>query len=682
MRLCISGVLTGGNLMKTITETARLTNLPFTFIKNLIFEGKIELVDGKITDTTVKQLVMERSNYISFREYAIAHSSEKFQGNLIGPRNNLLQYIEDHNYFEVTIIEPSRLVIGIELDVFYFDRKFVAVFDENLKEFFEYYGCPEREKILQMLNGAKGRKTTKKYIVYYMDNVLETITPAFTAVVKVLLSVPDVSIMTNADVQKMFSTDLSVTSRSHLAKFLKFTKNMCATKYADIISKQKESHGLPAYSDEVYLVLAKCFFNAQHIFEHQMIEKALQKPKYGEMWLYLTVFYACGWRAQDVCNGWKYLRLYEREDSMFGINKDTLADDILADKIPDETYENVCKYALNSIDQYAKLPSKTSMKNPNALIACITPALYVFYGLLTLIAEANMLRYGKGYMDSKRCAEYQNKMNLKAFFGQELWDVLEGKNIHTRRLNKDYLQGVEKTAREKGCGGVLASAVASYARNHTNLDTIRIYLRDHNLTGETADVVLYFMMERGVFGFEFYQTLVTAYPDAMRKLSLKDQNVIIKKLGEMTALETEQIESGIVTQRNIQDDFMSGNEFSVVMMLKSMFEISQMRAKGKENGIYCLLRATKMACVHPDWESCLANNCPHLVFTQFGYIPLLSILAEYQKKSKAGDIKAENVLQQVLIPRYQSILNRFMHETHMHKNDRMQLVHIMEGYLT
>lgn len=116
-----------------------------------------------------------------------------------------------------------------------------------------------------------------------------------------------------------------------------------------------------------------------------MIKKSLDNYWYAEMWLYLSIFYACGWRAGDVCRGWRYLKLKEHGNGCLGINTDTLYDDILYDRISDEVYENVCKYALGCIELSGQLPSKNANYTNNSLLAVITEELYTFYGMLLLI---------------------------------------------------------------------------------------------------------------------------------------------------------------------------------------------------------------------------------------------------------------------------------------------------------
>lgn len=664
----------------SIQKACEITDTTNTLMKRLIREAKISLCDGKVPSDAVDKVMAENKAYISLREYSSEHVCGKFQGKTAKDRNNLLDYLEENEFFGIEIITPKELLIGSEKDILFFRRTDVFYIDKKLQTFFKEYGLTEEKKIRVLLKNSK-KTDTAEYLRKYLSEAFyeRTCTPSVTEFVRFMLQMPDVSKMTDEYVAELLKQPMYATTKDLIINFLNYVKRKQNVKY-NVFTKIKpeRSNGIPAYQDDTYLTIATYIFNADYIAEHSMIEKALDNHIYAEMWLYLAIFFCCGWRAQDVCNGWQYLKLFRR--SMFNICPDTLYTDILENNLPDEIYIQTCKYALGAIDQAGRLPSKTANKNPSPLTAVITPGLYTFYGLLTLIAETHMLRSGDGYMKPQRASLYQNKMQLRDFFGRPMWDILGGQNIQSRRLNKDFLQGVEKAAREQGCGGVMASAVASYARNHTSLNTIRTYLQDHRLTGENADMVLYYMMERGVFGFELYQTLLTAYPEAMRRLTLKEQNQVIEQMN-VTPLQLEEAESGVRSMLAIQNEFKGGNDAAVVQMLKSMYEITQSRGKGKDHGVYCLLRAEKMACQHAEWDSCLANGCPYLVFTKIGYLPLLRILLKYQTEANKGNKKAQTVLQQVLIPRYQKILNQLMKDMNMSKEDRNGLKMIMRETL-
>lgn len=664
----------------SIQKACEISGTTSTLMKRLIREEKISLCDGKIPSDAVDKVMAENKAYISLREYSSEHVCGRFQGKTAKDRNNLLDYLEENEFFGIEIITPKELLIGSEKDILFFRRIDVFYIDKKLQTFFKEYGLTEEKKIRVLLKNSK-KTDTAEYLRKYLSEAFyeRTCTPSVTEFVRFMLQMPDVSKMTDEYVAELLKQPMYATTKDLIINFLNYVKRKQNVKY-NVFTKIKpeRSNGIPAYQDDTYLTIATYIFNADYIAEHNMIEKALENHTYAEMWLYLAIFFCCGWRAQDVCNGWQYLKLFKRP--IFDICSDTLYTDILEDNLPDEIYIQTCKYALGAIDQSGRLPSKTANKNPSPLMAVITPGLYTFYGLLTLIAETHMLRSGDGYMKPQRASSYQNKINLRDFFGRPMWDILGGQNIQSRRLNKDFLQGVEKAAREQGCGGVMASAVASYARNHTSLNTIRTYLQDHRLTGENADMVLYYMMERGVFGFELYQTLLTAYPEAMRKLTLKEQNQVIEQMN-VTPLQLEEAESGVRSILTIQSEFKRGNDTVVVHMLKCMHEITQNRGQGKDQGVYCLLRAEKMACQHAEWDSCLANGCPYLVFTKIGYLPLLHILLNYQTEANKGNKKAKTVLQQVFIPRYQKIINQLMKDMNMSKEDRNGMKLLMKEIL-
>jgi hypothetical protein len=190
---------------------------------------------------------------------------------------------------------------------------------------------------------------------------------------------------------------MSVAAKNALVDFLNYAKErLPKTKFSKLKKKVQESNPIPAYTNETYLALAKCIFNAEYIDQHKMIERALENHLYIEMWLYLAVHYCCGWRAGDICEGWRYLRLNEKPDNSFGINTETLYEDILNDKIPDKVYEDVCLYATQKIAVSGQHASKTAGTKAPPLTITIEPALATFFGLLTLISEAVMMRTGDG----------------------------------------------------------------------------------------------------------------------------------------------------------------------------------------------------------------------------------------------------------------------------------------------
>ena len=666
----------------TVAALARESGHPKSLINKKIWMGQIPLHDGLVSVTAATRILYEKKKFISLQEYASLHTSERFSGKS-DDREKLRFYLEENDFFGLFHAGVEEILMGIETDGVYLVREDVPLLDQHLEDFFDAYGLTGKESVNRILIGAERTcpetvKLLRAFIKARFYN-WDEYPPSVVTFVRVMTGVPDIRDLENDDIKTLLQKELSFTSKEFIVRFLTTCRGKVPVKYAEVVVKEKPRHSVPSYSSDIYFGLMRCVFNADYIHEHEMVEKALSNHMYAEAWLYIACFVVCGWRASDVCRGWKYLRLHEREDTPFGIDKATLHDDLLHDRIQDSVYEEVCRYCLSSVDVAGQLPRKTSLMDPPPLKAMIRPELTTFFGMLTLIAESHALRTGDGYMKPIRISVYQSRVTLKAFFGQEICDVLGNENLQSRRLNKFFLQGVEDAARKNGNSGMMAAMVAGYARNHTSMDTIKHYLRDHNMSGETAEVVLYFMMERGIFGFLYYQTLCMAYPEAVKKLPMKKQNELIAIIDEKP-LDLELKQAMLVEQYHIREQFRQGKKEVVERVMLDMLEISQGRGKAKDDGLYCLKRARGEACLHPEYASCLAGCCPLMVFTQAALIPLVEVLRSCMEKAE-HDLKAQAVLEKVMVPFYQDILNSVMRKTYMTREDRLGIKKIIEEVL-
>lgn len=665
-----------------IAVLARESGHPKGLIDKKIWLGEVPFADGLIPETAAKRILEERKKYVSLAEYASLHVSDRFPGKS-ADREKLLFHLEENEFFGIPYVEHQDVLMGVETDVVYMARADIPMLDQCLEDFFSGYGLTGRERVSGILKGASGTcpetvRLLKEYIDAVMFN-LDDYPPSAVAFVRCMTGLPDIRDVKTADVKACLEKEMSVSAREHIVRFLSYCRGKVPVKYADVSMKTPPRRSIPSYTLDTYLSLMCCVFNPGYIQDHQMIEKALSSHLYAEAWLYVALFAACGWRAADVCRGWRYLRLHEREDTMFGIDRETLHDDLLHDRIPEDVYEDVCRYCLSSVDAAGQIPRKTNLMEPPPLKAAIRPELTTFYGMLTLIGEAHMLQTGDGYMMPSRASEYQSKVTVRDFFGQEMLDILGGENLQSRRLNKTFLQGAEDAARKNGNSGLMAAMVAGYARSHTSLNTIQYYLRDHAMTGETTEMVLYFMMERGVFGCLYYQTLCMAYPEAVKKLPMEKQNELFT-LMEEKPLELELKQAELVEQYHIREQFRQGKKEAVEQTMLDMLEISQGRGKAKDEGLYCIKRARGEACPHPEYASCLAGCCPYMVFTRDALIPLLEVLKACMDKAKQ-DSKEEAVLKKVMIPFYQDIINGLMRQTNMAKEDRLGIKKNMEEVL-
>ena len=299
----------------SIQKACEITDTTNTLMKRLIREAKISLCDGKVPSDTVDKVMAENKAYISLREYSSEHVCGKFQGKTAKDRNNLLDYLEENEFFGIEIITPKELLIGSEKDILFFRRTDVFYIDKKLQTFFKEYGLTEEKKIRVLLKNSK-KTDTAEYLRKYLSEAFyeRTCTPSVTEFVRFMLQMPDVSKMTDEYVAELLKQPMYATTKDLIINFLNYVKRKQNVKY-NVFTKIKpeRSNGIPAYQDDTYLTIATYIFNADYIAEHNMIEKALDNHIYAEMWLYLAIFFCCGWRAQDVCNGWQIGRASCRE---------------------------------------------------------------------------------------------------------------------------------------------------------------------------------------------------------------------------------------------------------------------------------------------------------------------------------------------------------------------------------
>ena len=666
---------------------ARKLGITKNRVEDLIREGVLSTEKGGIAEEEIQMLESDRTTYFSFLEYAIEKSNGRFHGKLSTDRDKLLDVLEENDFFGLDHWDWQELLLGCPRDGVFFLRRDRDELDRRTQEFFESYKIDFKTQVRNVIDQTEGRLHTKESLVQFMLEVSteSAITASFCEFAKALLAAPDLYELSDESVLEIANRLTTRQAKQYLIKFLQYAKGRnrsAILPYGIITLKKPVKKAAPSYSDATYLEIGKCVFNSDYIRENNLVAQALDVSLYAEMWLYVALHYVLPWRSEDICSRWRYLGLTQEKAAHLGLDFVKLEEDLRQEKISDETYKKVCEYALAAIQASESLPEKIGALDPLPLKALITPELMSFFGRLLLVCEIHHLKdEKKGYMRPERRASYQNRINLKRFFGQSFFDALGGRNLQSRRLNKAYLQGVEEAARETGCGAILASAVASYARNHKDLGSIQSYLNDHNLSGESAEFVLYTMLERGTFGFGLYNAILTAYPESFLHLSLTKQTQIMSLATETTPLKMEERASGALASKDLCDSFLKGQNKTSESILAAMFEISQLRGRAKDEGIGCLLRAQKQACIHPRYESCIKNGCPHLVFMQLGFLPLVRILSEYVAKVKTGDKKAESVLRNVLLPRFQNIIS-FIMETHQaDRETRVELKHLMETEL-
>jgi len=641
----------------TVEAASRFLGIRAAVLRDHIDSGEIGYEDGMITGSSLAEIRKQKTDFISLREFLEAYDGSRFSSRQAADRTKYIEFLEKHRYFGIEVIPPDKVFFSVPgRDDFYIRRADTEFLDYESRGFFEDFGVSEREKVARILKDSKGHGTTRRCVENYlafMEDGENIYTPSLTGFVRIVFEIPDISIASDNDIIAAIEAAELGKTKSYLADFFTYVFSRETVRYHRFALKKDESEALPAYTYEEFAHLAKILFNTGYEREHRLTEKALDNSWYAEMWMFLACHYVCGWRASDICSRWVYPNL-KGESNPFGICTETLKEDILRGAIQDEVYETVAMYVIRRIEMAYNVPQKTGH---GRLRSEILPELRPFFGKLTLIAEYHHLVSGEGYMKPCRIYRYRNRVDCRDFFGEEILKVTGMRHISSRRLNKSYLQGLEQTARDNGNTVLVSHVIAAYARNHADADTTVVYLRDHGLTGETAGVVLFMMMQRGVFGADLYHALLAAYPDTFKSLSAGEQTRLMAKI-PLSAYELETSGAVLAASEEIYGRLSLGDTKVPSETLKAMLAVSRGRGRAKEEGIYCMRKALGLCCDHPLYGSCIANLCPSHIFTAEGIPSLLRVLRDYAGKyGRTGNVKYAAALKKCIIPAFQEILN-------------------------
>lgn len=659
----------------TLSLAAKITGVSLKNLKYQIEQGTIKTVEDMIQKSDCDLILEQKNTFIGMKAFLKEHDNERFVSKYAKNRNKYIDFLEENQYFGIEIVEPEDILFELpEKEDFYITKEDAQLLEYESELFFKEFGLTEEEKVRYLIMHSPKKLLSARYINKYLtyindeDNIY---VPSLTAFVRTVLDMPDIKQLRDEDIVSVIEDTDVLRTKMLLVDFFRFVARYEDVRYHNVKLKKKESNSEPAYPYEKFVKLAKILFNADYDREHDLTLNAFKKSKYIEMWMFLSCHYICGWRSSDICDRWIYLNL-KNNNNPFKINIDTLKEDILNENITDETYEKIALYAIKRIEMAYYLPQKTGI---GKLRAEMVPELRVFFGKLILIAEYHHITSNEGYMNSHRAASYRNWVFLKEFFGEEIYKITGRQSISSRRLNKSYLQGLSQVAKDNGNTTLVAHVVASFARNHSNIDTTSIYLKDHGLSGESAEVVLYMMMQRGVFSVSLYHALIAAYPEAFEKLSAKEQTAIMNKI-PLSAYEIETVGPSILASVQMSEGFANGKTDEPKELLKTMFAIAQGKGKAKDEGIFCKKKALGYACENPIYESCLANLCPYHVFTSDGIPALAKVIKDYKIKAlTTGNKKYQIALNKKIYPAFYDIINAILKE--MSEKDREGLKKLM-----
>ena len=642
--------------------------------------GEIILENGRINKETYEKLKKQKETYKEINGYFRSHKIGLFDGTKAGHRDKLLDYLEINEYFGVERIDPDGIFLTIpNYSTYYFTVDDAAFLDYKCAEFFSFFGLTEYEKtrkIIQETPFLDNAQLVADYLKALELNESDY-TGSYTDFVSLAVGIGDISKLTMNEAVELMNSLETKKAQEIAVDYLNYVRSRVKVCYGEITRlKEEHNYSEPAYGREQFLSIICALFNKTYAEENYLWEKALDSHVVAESWLFLSAHFVKGLRQRNICNAWVYPWL-SNDHNPFNINLETIREDVLNDRIKEETYIALCEYVMQRILVDAEYVEKTGVKPGTRIQIEIVPELRGFFGKLILIAEYHHLQNNEGYMKSTRCSAYCNWTFLKDVFGEKMFGATGKCNIHSRRLTKSIVQGLIMKANKQGLGPVEAQLVASWYRIHIDPASIFFYIDDHGLDGKSASVVLHMMLQEGVLSAFPYMIISTALPDAVDKLTEAERSKVISMINGST-LELELDTSIMLAKGKLKEEIQRFNVDEATDILVAMYEMCNGRGCSKSKGIGCIDTAMKKQCSKGDYRDCIETFCPQAVFTVGGINALIDCVRHYQNKLRSarnGKEKAKYsyMLKEKVWPYVGEILNRLRKQTNMSSMEWEQL---------
>lgn len=625
----------------------------------------------KPTEDSPKQLTPEeqkkeeqKRSLIGIADYLSMHPGWEKYVRKVHHRENALFYMEDQDWFGLDCIPTEDVVFEKpKNNLFYILIEDIPLWDEYMERFFDGYGLNGDQLLTKIINRSERKETMRAFEKFLKETgkdfrkVDEKITPPHVADVAWVLSESEKELkdLSTSEVIELLEKVSTGEGKKTFTLFANGVREREDVSYQKIIPVEKESAQVKAYTMEEYIAFCHLIFYYAHIEMAGMVQKALKDIRYAGMWMYHSVLAIMNLRGIDIET------IVEFPDLRSDINwlkevprdADRLEEALLEERISEKTYTMVGKWF---IDQFTLNKVEVNKTHIGEVVGRITPELLVHFGRLFLIGEVHHMRGEKKFLDVLRWGSsvYCNRMFMATFYGDEIYKILGRRNFQRVKMNHAVSQMEKKAAHDLGMDGFTAITIASYSRGHSNIATMFHYVGDHSLTGETAEVVLWLMMERKVLGVVPYLMLLTYFPDTFGKLSASEQTEMIELSG-LSAMDIEVLMSRKHLAVQFEEALLLGDVEDPIEVLKALLAIGQGYGASMDKGGYCLKRAIGHKCDKKSREECMLSGCKCEVLTAEAVPTLIRLVLEHIERAKSGDPKANAVLTCNLFPNFMKV---------------------------
>ena len=573
-------------------------------------------------------------------------------------------YMEEHDWFGLDCIPAEEIIFeNTKNNPFYILIEDIPLWDEYMKRFFDEYGLNGDQLLTKIINRSERKDTMMRFEKFLKEagkdlrKSNEKTTPPHVADVAWVLSESEKELknLSTSEVGELLEKVSTGEGQKIFAMFTNWVREREDVPYQEIFPVEKEPTPVKGYSIEEYIALCHLIFYYAHIAMTGMIQKALDDIRYAGMWMYHSVLAIMNLRGTDIETIVKFPDLKSDINWIKEVPRDAdgLEKAIVEDLIPEETYIMVGKWFVDRFTNSEVVVNKTNL---GEVVGRITPELLAHFGRLFLIGEVHHMRGSEKFLDVLRwgSSTYCNRMHMASFYGEEIYKILGRRNFQRVKINHTVSQMEKKAALDLGMDGLTAITIAAYSRGHSNIATMFHYVGDHSLTGETAEVVLWLMMERQVLGVVPYLMLLTYFPDTFGKLSPEEQTEMIELSG-LSALDIEVLMSRKHLAVQFEEALLLGDVEDPVEILKGLMAIGQGYGASMDKGGYCLKRALGRKCDKKTRDECILSGCKCEVLTAEAVPTLVRLILEHTERAKSGDVKAYALLKSSLYPNFTKV---------------------------
>lgn len=398
-----------------------------------------------------------------------------------------------------------------------------------------------------------------------------------------------------------------------------------------------------AYSVQEFSKMAYCIFNDQFRMENNLVEKACKDERYANIWLYTALHFVCALRQTDM----KRLPLFTLAEPGENVRMKILSGEFCE-------YSEIIEKWLFLIQMKPQTPQKTKRYSGISNLKIFIPeSIKDILGIILTI----VLTYKRA--GDELVSPTNSFLLYKNFFGTVFLEACENRRFSSRRANKAFLQGIEMIGNNEGRiqGYMLASLARSHKGAIGELSKITdLYLRDAEFTGYNPEFILRELFDRGIFGFIPAMLIEMMYGDDYKQLTIHNKTQVIQRLG-LSATQINQIMaqvdlSLVKAQKVINELLTSETDISQILL-----KIANNQAGGKQEDILCLRAACGEKCILPNSNGCI--GCGYEIYTKAAFFLLVKQYVRLSEKMKASankDFRYQKMLQKVIIPKIQEIL--------------------------